>query len=111
MNSGELHALTLDRNKPVRIAWKDGRIIALTEVPQKPERMIWIAPPLFDLQINGYAGVDFQQDNVSADELLHAVRGLRRDGCSKFFLTLTTAEWERMLARLERYEALRREND
>ena len=31
-----------------------------------------------DLQINGYAGVDFQQDGVTEAQLLHAARALRR---------------------------------
>lgn len=110
MNSGELHAFNFERKKPVRMSWRDGQITALTEVAQKPEKEIHIAPPLFDLQINGYAGVDFQQDDVSAEDLLRAVRALRRDGCARFFLTLVTAEWERMLSRLERYSALRRDH-
>src|SRR2546421_13060987 len=31
---------------------------------------LWLAPPLFDLQINGYGGVDFPQDNISRNDLL-----------------------------------------
>jgi N-acetylglucosamine-6-phosphate deacetylase len=107
MNSGELHAFHYATRKPVRVTWHSGQIVAITEVEAKPDKNIWIAPPLFDLQINGYAGVDFQQDNVSEQELLCAVHGLRRDGCTRFLLTLITDEWQRLLARLSRLRALR----
>ena len=108
MNSGELHAFSFETKKPVRVIWRDGQITALTEIAQKPEKEIWIAPSLLDLQINGYAGVDFQTDDVSAEDLLRAARALRRDGCARFFLTLVTAKWEGMLSRLEHYSNLRR---
>src|SRR5436190_20553107 len=99
MSSGELHAWHFATRTPVRIKWHAGQIVEFTEVSEKPVEEIWIAPPLWDLQVNGYAGVDFQQDNVSEAEVLQAVRGLRRDGCTKFLLTLITDEWTRTLAR------------
>src|SRR5882724_7120671 len=110
MNSGRLHAWHYDTRKPVHLSWRDGRIVSLSEIDEKPEKNIWIAPPLLDLQINGYAGVDFQQDDVAEAELLSAVRALRRDGCAKFFLTLITDEWPRMITRLRHYRELRENN-
>jgi N-acetylglucosamine-6-phosphate deacetylase len=107
MNAGELHACHYLTRRPVRVQWTDRGITALTEVAEKPEKEIWIAPALVDLQINGYAGVDFQQDNVSVDDLLRAARALRRDGCAHFLLTLITDDWGRLLARLRRFRALR----
>jgi N-acetylglucosamine-6-phosphate deacetylase len=68
-----------------------------------PEANLWIAPPLFDLQINGFAGVDFQQDNVRIEDLRRAVRALRKYGCSRFLLTLITDEWSALLARLRHF--------
>ena len=47
----------------------------------------------FDLQVNGYGGVDFQQDNLTVDDLLVAARKLRADGCTAFLLTLITDDW------------------
>ena len=110
MNSGELHAFHYATHRPVRATWRDGIITALDEVAEPPPKELWLAPPLVDLQINGYAGVDFQQDGVSADELLRATRGLRRDGCAHFLLTLITDEWPRLLARLRHFKRLRDES-
>jgi N-acetylglucosamine-6-phosphate deacetylase len=102
-----LHAFHYTTGKPVRLKWNDSGIVELVEVSVKPEKEIWIAPPLVDLQINGYAGVDFQRDDVSTDELLRAARALRRDGCAYFLLTLITDEWTRLLSRLRHFKALR----
>jgi N-acetylglucosamine-6-phosphate deacetylase len=110
MSSGEVHAWHFATRTPVRIKWHAGQIVELTEVSENPAEDIWIAPPLWDLQVNGYAGVDFQQDTVSDAELVQAIRGLRRDGCTKFLLTLITDEWERTLARVRHYAGLRRAN-
>jgi N-acetylglucosamine-6-phosphate deacetylase len=67
----------------------------------------WLAPPIFDLQINGYGGVDFQRDNVTAEELLAVCRKLRAAGCTRFLLTLITDEWSKLTARLRHLRALR----
>lgn len=110
MNSGELHAWHYATRKPMRVTWRAGKIVAVNEVKEKPATDIWVASPLLDLQINGYAGVDFQQDDVTEAESLHAVRALHRDGCPKLFLTLVTDEWRCMMARLRHYCELRRNN-
>jgi N-acetylglucosamine-6-phosphate deacetylase len=107
MNAGEIHAFHYAARQPVRVRWADGRIVEITSVADKPPRELWLAPPLVDLQINGYAGVDFQQDDLTGDDLLLSVRALRRDGCAYFLLTLITDEWARLIARLKHLRRLR----
>lgn len=111
MNSGELHAWNHETRQPIRLEWQSGRIVSIVETAARPAKDVWVAPPLLDLQINGYAGVDFQQDGVAEEALLRAVCGLRRDGCSRFLLTVVTDEWPRMLARLRHFQTLRRNNE
>jgi N-acetylglucosamine-6-phosphate deacetylase len=48
-------------------------------------------PGLFDLQVNGFAGVDFNRPGVSAGELDHAAEAMRRTGVTRFLPTLITA--------------------
>lgn len=110
LNSGLLHAWHYQTMKPVRLSWRSGKFLEIKEVEEEPLSDIWVAPALWDLQVNGYAGVDFQQDNLSATELLKAVRALRRDGCAKFLLTLITDEWTRMVARVRHYATLAQAN-
>ena len=120
MNSGDLLALHYTTRQPWRVAWHNGRITALKpasgigpgfekgkEDAGRMPAARWLAPALFDLQINGYDGVDFQRDDLSLEQLLHATRSLRRDGCGQFFFTLITDEWPKMLARLEHAWKLR----
>ena len=121
LNSGELQAWHYATGELMRVVWRDGRITALERAPGiLPDSdssrhgepggtpgARWIAPTLFDLQINGYSGVDFQRDDLSLEQLFCATRALRRDGCGKIFFTIITAEWPRMLARLEHARRLR----
>ena len=107
MNSGEIHAFHFAAQQPARVKWKNGRITEINLVADKPQKELWIAPLLVDLQINGYAGVDFQQDNLSAEDLLCAARALRRDGCGHFLFTLITDDWTRLMVRLKRARQLR----
>ncbi len=107
MTTRTLHALHYATGRPVRVTWCEGTIIALEETAEPPPKEIWLAPPRVDLQINGYAGVDFQRDDVTLEELHAATSALRRDGCAHFLLTLITDEWPRLLARLQRFRKLR----
>jgi N-acetylglucosamine-6-phosphate deacetylase len=106
-NSGELSAWHNATRQPVLLRWRDGVITDLQPAVRPPSPELWIAPPLFDLQINGFAGVDFQQDGLTAEDLLQAVRGLRASGCTRFLLTLITDSWQALTARLRHLRALR----
>jgi N-acetylglucosamine-6-phosphate deacetylase len=107
MNSGSVTARFLRTGMPVKLTWQDGRITSVQPVAEAPEtEHRWLAPPLVDLQVNGYAGVDFQQDALTSEQLLTAVHALRRDGCSRILYTLITDEWPTMLTRLCRARSL-----
>ena len=108
---GELQGWNFANHKPIRIRWSKNIITSLEVTAEPPADEQWIAPGLFDLQINGYAGVDFQQDDVTLDQLLHAVRSLRSAGCARFLLTLITDEWAHLVARLSRLRSLRNRSD
>jgi len=109
MNEGEVHAWHYATRQPVRVHWKNGRILFIESTKPAPTNR-WIAPTLVDLQINGFAGVDFQRDNVSTQDLERATRRLIETGCTRFLLTLITDQWDRMLDRLQHYRKLRAES-
>ena len=50
----------------------------------------WIAPGLVDLQINGFAGVDFNRAIPSDEAWKHATDQLYAHGCTGFLVTLIT---------------------
>ncbi len=63
---------------------------------------------LFDLQINGFAGVDFQRADLSREDLRQAVDALREHETHRIFLTLISDEIDGLCRKLERIEAHRR---
>jgi N-acetylglucosamine-6-phosphate deacetylase len=63
---------------------------------------------LFDIQINGFAGVDFQHADLTAAQVRRAVDALGRHQTLRFFIALITdsiAALETKLANLERIRA------
>ena len=46
----------------------------------------------FDLQVNGYAGTDFNRDGLTAEALHHACECLIEDGCEQILATFITDE-------------------
>ncbi len=106
MTAGALISRHYATGLPVRVRHRDGVIVAIEPAPGA-EPDTWIAPALVDLQVNGFAGVDFQQDDLSAASLLIAARSLQAAGCGRFLLTLVTDDWPRLTARLRHLGRLR----
>lgn len=61
----------------------------------------------FDLQVNGYAGVDFNADGLDAESLGRACSRLRDDGVRGILATIITDTIQRMTDRLANLVALR----
>jgi N-acetylglucosamine-6-phosphate deacetylase len=110
MNQGEICARALATGKAMRLHWDRGVITEMEVTDKSCPADVWFASPLVDLQINGYGGVDFQQDNLTLEDLLRATRKLRADGCVTYLLTLITDEWPRLMARLRHLRKLRSES-
>jgi len=107
MNHGEIRARHYATGQPVALTWHQGVIQSVHPAAQTGDADTWIAPALVDLQVNGFAGVDFQQDDLTVEHLLTAARGLRAAGCTRFLLTLITDEWPRLIRRLKQLRELR----
>ena len=65
----------------------------------------------FDLQLNGYKGVDFNADDLAADELRRACRAVQADGGGRMLATVITDRLDRMAARIGRLAELRAADD
>ena len=55
---------------------------------------------LIDLQVNGYAGIDFNDDSITPDQVDHALRAMLRSGVTACLPTLITADEGVMRRRL-----------
>ena len=65
----------------------------------------------FDLQVNGYGGVDFNQDDLSADQLHAACEKLRADGVVGILATIITERIDVMCRRISRLVELRQRDE
>jgi len=70
-----------------------------------------LANGFFDLQVNGYAGVDFNQNNLSAEDLHKACVKLKDDSVQGILATIITANPLNMKTRLHRLVQLREQDD
>ena len=107
MSDGEIHARHYATRQPICLRWREGRITHLEPSSSEHAADRWVAPALFDLQVNGFGGIDFQQNNLEVDDLLLAAKRLRQAGCARILLTLITDEWLKLTARLRHLRELR----
>jgi N-acetylglucosamine-6-phosphate deacetylase len=61
----------------------------------------------FDLQVNGYGGVDFNEDQLTAEHLHTACERLQADGVAGILATIVTEQIDLMCQRLARLVQLR----
>ncbi|MEM7390955.1 MAG: N-acetylglucosamine-6-phosphate deacetylase [Verrucomicrobiota bacterium] len=64
----------------------------------------------FDIQVNGYAGADFNRDGLAGADLEQACSHLERDGNEGILATIITDDLPKMENRLARLTALREQN-
>jgi N-acetylglucosamine-6-phosphate deacetylase len=65
----------------------------------------------FDLQVNGYGGVDFNQDGLTSAGLNNACESLERDGVNGILATIVTEAIDIMAARLANLVRVRAESE
>jgi len=71
---------------------------------------LWILPGFVDLQVNGYAGHDFNARRPSGDAAAAVTRALWPRGVTRFCPTICTASREQMIADLRAVDQACREN-
>lgn len=67
----------------------------------------FMKPSLFDIQVNGFAGVDFQQPDLTAPDLRKAVDRLAAHETLRFFATLITDSLDSLAGKFANLERLR----
>ncbi len=94
----QVQGILYSEGKPVTIEIADGKIANIKKIkptPDVPE--IYIAPGLIDIQINGYMGVDFADQNLTLKDLRKATESLWRVGVTSFLPTITTNKFTQMV--------------
>ena len=84
------------------IHWEDGQITRILRAQsgrserRSPDEEIRIAPGFIDIQVNGFAGVDFNQPDFRGDDLIDVCSNILKTGVTVFCPTLITADFARL---------------
>jgi N-acetylglucosamine-6-phosphate deacetylase len=73
---------------------------AVDELIQRLELDEIVAPGLIDVQVNGFAGVDYNDPSASSDAIAGSIRKIFETGVTRFFPTIITGSEEHITAAL-----------
>jgi len=89
-----------DTAEAVEITVENGIIADVSRLEASAERLPalpWLSPGWIDLQVNGYAGYDFNAEQVDAEQIEGATRALHARGVALYYPTVITGSKSRML--------------
>jgi N-acetylglucosamine-6-phosphate deacetylase len=82
----------------IEIGWEKEVITSVQPARERPSS--WIAPGWVDIQVNGFAGVDYCSPTTPHEEIARSVQVLYSTGVTRFYPTVITGAPEDMLAAL-----------
>lgn len=90
-NSLHLEGRLVSSGTAVKLTIEGSRISDIAPLRENDsERLPWIGPGLVDLQINGYAGIDFNTPPVPESAIHEATRKLWAEGVTSYYPTVIT---------------------
>ncbi len=84
-------------------------LTAVDELIRPPEIEEYIASGFIDLQVNGFAGVDYNDPSASHEEISRSIRTMFTTGVTRFFPTVITGSEERIRKALANLLAAKQE--
>jgi N-acetylglucosamine-6-phosphate deacetylase len=84
-------------------------LTAVDELIRPPQIEEYIASGFIDLQVNGFAGVDYNDPTASHEEILRSIRRMFTTGVTRFFPTVITGSEERIRKALANLLAAKQE--
>ncbi|MGH9613299.1 MAG: amidohydrolase family protein, partial [Bryobacteraceae bacterium] len=91
----------------IDIASKERLELSFSEVIEAADPLIgrrdnldYLAPGFIDLQVNGFAGVDYNSPVAPYEEIAHSIQALFATGVTRFFPTVITGNPEEMTGAL-----------
>lgn len=92
----QFYARRYDCGEPVRITVEAGRIAGIEPAWPDADLETWpfVAPGLFDLQINGFGGIWFSDEGLTPDQVLSVLDAHFPHGITRLCPTLITSSFE-----------------
>src|SRR6476659_11306425 len=88
-----LIARRYDTLRPVALEIAGERIARITPAPEEPGLPL-VAPGLVDLQINGFAGIEFNDPELTVEKVRQVALSQDQFGVTSFLATCTTDSYE-----------------
>lgn len=79
------------------------------ELIQPPAEADFLAPGLIDVQVNGFAGVDYNDPESPSSDIARSIRKMFAAGVTRFFATVITGSEERITRSLRNLRAAKEE--
>jgi len=87
----------------------DAALAGVDELIQAPDVSEFLAPGFIDLQVNGFAGVDYNDPSSGHEAIAQSIRTMFETGVTRFFPTLITGSEERIVGALRNLVAAKSE--
>ena len=87
----------------------DAGIQSVDDLVTPPELKDFIAPGLIDLQVNGFAGVDYNNPATTTEAIAQSIRAMFTTGVTRFFPTVLTGPEERIVGCVRNFARAKQE--
>ena len=85
-----IDAIHYQSSQPIRINCDGDRIQSVTPLESSEDSLPYVAPGLFDIQINGYGGIWFSSPDLTVSDVVQITQALVDRGIARYFPTLVT---------------------
>ena len=93
----ELKGISVFSEKPILIRVEGTKITGVEELPgADPGELPYISPGFLDVQVNGFNGIDYSLDNLTADQIGALIARLAQSGTTRHAPTFVTMPNERL---------------
>ena len=75
--------------RAIQIHETGGRIARIDEASNSSDDL-WVAPGLIDIQVNGFAGVDYNSPDTGLGEIARSIEVIKASGVTRFYPTVIT---------------------
>src|SRR5947209_9339901 len=84
--------------EPTEVEYADGTVLRVSRAGTAPpdREAGWVAPALFDLQINGCLGISFNSPALTGEQVRTVVGECRRHGLGGLLPTLVTGSFDQI---------------
>jgi N-acetylglucosamine-6-phosphate deacetylase len=106
---GRYRGISVLTGGAVELRLSGGRISSLEPLPDDPA-LPFLSPGFFDIQVNGYSGVDYSFGELSIEGVEETVKGLAASGTTHHIVTIVTSPADSVTERLEFFRSAAEES-